>query len=220
MFAQFWIILHNLGEFRQKFAYFCLLLHYFARFFIELPKTSPKNDRKNTPKKGSKKSLKIGSERHKTTPQRCQNYAKMISWVTPKWPESTRRWSKIIPKWPTPSCSQKTVKNIDNNGRTVQKPSRPLQRCIKTLRIHTESFHIHPRIAHVHRLKRRFRPGFKQTKCFVGEKRHMFAQFCIILYNLDEFLQKFSYFCCLLLHHFGSFCIELPGLRQKTTTGF
>ena len=158
-------------------------------------------------------------------PKRCQNDAKMI----PKWPQSdpgstpkmvqnhpkiTPKWSKITPKWSyfgpkmvqrgaiiTPDRVKNGLKGDQRWPKTVQSSSRPSSNCIKTPKMHSGPFQTYPLAAHVHRLKRRFWPFFKQNKCFIGEKGLVFF-FCTILHSFREFWQNFAYFC-LLLHHFA-----------------
>ena len=166
-------------------------------------------------KKGQK-DLKMGSKRHqhdtKMMPKPYQKWSLSDPKMTLDRPKMVQKSPqngpilvpKLVQSWPymAPDRVKNGSKTVKRGSKVtlnnVQKSSRPSSNCLKTLKIHSGPFQMHPLTAHFHRLKCRFWPVFKQNNCFIAEKRLVFAHFRWIL-------AEFSYFC-LLLQHFAYFC--------------
>ena len=106
----------------------------------------------------------------------------------------------------------KLARNGSKGLKGGQKSSKPSSKLQKHTQKPLRTLQAHPLAAHFHRLKRQFWPFLKQNKCFIGEKRLLFAQFCIFSVNLGRILHLFF---CLLLHHFAHFCVQLRKTSRK-----
>ena len=164
----------------------------------------------------------------KTTQKWCQNDA--------NWPQSdpktSQKWSKITHFWPIfgpfwpyfgpfrPVFGFKTAQKrpeIGEKGReNHSKSSRPSSKCIKTFKIHSGYFQIHPLAAHFHILKCRFWPLFKQNKCFIAEKKNTcFGQICKFLVNFRRSAHIFATSCMSLVNICSQLRRTSPGKSQN-----